>query len=288
MTSMTEPIVLVFDHVELLHNDECLDAIAELALHVPPGSRLGSATRTEPPLPMPRLRAGGEVNEVGVGDLAMDESEARALLEAAGVELDETDVKKLIERTEGWPVGLYLAALALRVGGSEQNAVTPFSGDDRLVAEYLRSEVLNGLSDAEVTFLTHTALLDRMTGPLCDAVLGTQGSAEVLESRARSNLLVVPLDRQCEWYRYHHLFRDLLRAELRRREPTLIAELHRRAADWYEANGMPEIAIDHAHAGGDADRVNRLLLLCAQPAFAAGTRCDGSPLDVVARRRRLG
>ncbi len=153
MSSMTEPVVLVFDHVELLHNDECLDTIAELALHVPDGSRLAMATRGEPPLPIPRLRAGGEVTEVDVGDLAMDASEARALLEAAGVVLAGTDVDKLIERTEGWPVGLYLAALALKAGGSEQNAGNLFSGDDRLVAEYLRSEVLIGLSDSEVTIL---------------------------------------------------------------------------------------------------------------------------------------
>ena len=269
---MKEPVVLVLDHVESLHNDECLDTIAELALHLPAGSRLALATRAEPPLPMARLRAGGDVVEVGVDELAMTGPEGRALLDAAGVQLTDAEMDQLLERTEGWPVGLYLAALALKAGGSREHAGVPFSGDDRLMAEYLRTELLARLSDAEVTFLTRTAVLDRMSGRLCDAVLDRTGSDAVLESLAHSNLLLVALDRHGEWYRYHHFFRDLLRAELQRREPELVRVLHVRAAEWCEANHMPELAIDHAQTGFDVDRVNRLMLLNAQKAFAAGRR----------------
>ena len=272
LSGMKEPVVLVLDHVESLQNDECLDTIAELALHLPSGSRLALGTRAEPPLPMPRLRAGGDVVEVGVDELAMTGLEGRALLDAVGVQLTDAEMHQLLDRTEGWPVGLYLAALALKAGGSREHAGVPFSGDDRLMAEYLRTELLSNLSDAEVSFLTRTSVLDRMSGPLCDAVLDSTGSGAALESLAHSNLLLVALDRNGEWYRYHHLFRDLLRAELQRREPELVGALHVRAAEWCEAHRMPELAIDHAQTGFDVERVNRLMLVNAQRAFAAGRR----------------
>jgi LuxR family maltose regulon positive regulatory protein len=267
---MKEPVTLVLDHVELLHNDECLDTLTELALHLPAGARLALATRTEPPLPMARLRAGREVVEVGVDDLAMTRHEADALLEVAGVALTDANVEQLLERTEGWPVGLYLAALAMKAGGAHETMAVPFSGNDRLMAEYLRAELLSHLSDAEVTFLTRTAVLDRMSGPLCDAVLERSGSATVLESLARSNLLLVALDRREEWYRYHHLFQDLLRVELDRREPDVVPALHHRAAMWFETNRMPESAMDHAQAAGDPEHVSRLMIANAHTAFAAG------------------
>jgi LuxR family transcriptional regulator, maltose regulon positive regulatory protein len=219
--------------------------------------------------------------ELGATDLAMDSTEARALLEGAQVRLADEPAAELHRRTEGWPVGLYLAALALRAGGATLDmgeARVAFAGDDRLVADYLWLELLSRLPARRVSFLTRTAVLDRMCGPLCDAVLGTSGSGGVLESLARSNLLLVPLDRRRDWYRYHHLFRDLLRAELERREPGLVPRLHLRAAAWCEANGLEEAAIDHAQAAGDADRVARLVLEVMQPVWRAGasTRfCDG-------------
>ena len=270
MASTGEPVTLALDHVDLLQNTECLDAIAELALHLPTGSQLALATRGDPPVPVARLRAGGDIVEVGVDELAMNIWEARALLEGAGAKLSDAVAQEVFERTEGWPAGLYLAALALQASGADGGVGPSFSGDDRLMADYLRSELLAHLSAAEVTFLTRSAVLDRMCGPLCDAVLGVQRSANVLEELERSNLLLVPLDRRREWYRYHHLFRDLLRAELSRREPALVPELHRRAAAWFEANGLPEMAIEHAQAGGDADRVARLVAALAQPTFASG------------------
>ena len=268
VSAMTAPVAVVLDHVELLDNLECLDAVAELAVRLPAGSQLLLASRRTPPLPVALLRAQGQMVEVGADQLAMDEREARALLEGAGVGLPDAEVAKLAGRTEGWPVGLYLAALALKAGGRQDGA--GFTGDDRFMADYLLSELLAHLPPELVEFLTRTAVLERLSGPLCDAVLATSGSGRVLSSLEDSNLLLVTLDRRQEWYRYHQLFRELLRAELERHEPELVQTLHARAAAWCEANGLPELAIDHAQAAGDADRVAQLVANLAQPAYAAG------------------
>jgi LuxR family transcriptional regulator, maltose regulon positive regulatory protein len=270
MGAITQPVALVLDHLELLENRECLDVVAELAAQLPAGSQLLVASRARPPLPVALLRVQGRVVELGVEELAMDHQEARALLEGAGVGLDEAAVDELVARTEGWPVGLYLAALAHTAGGSRGHAWAGFTGDDRFMADYLWSELLARLPPQLVAFLTRTAVLERMSGPLCDAVLDTTGSSDVLESLEESNLLLVPLDRQRRWYRYHYLFHELLLAELDRREPELIPQLHARAAEWCEANGLPESAIDHAQAAGDADRVARLVWQLALPAYGAG------------------
>ena len=268
VSSMTEPVWLVLDHVELLSNQECLDAVAELAVRLPEGSCLALASRSRPPLPMRSW--GGRAIEMGVAELAMGMGEARQLLEGAEVGLPDADVDELVGRTEGWPVGLYLAALALRAGGPGPSAGPAFTGQDRFLADYLRSELLDRLSPELVAFLTRTAVLDQMSGPLCDAVLGGSGSGRLLASLEGSNLLLVALDRRQEWYRYHQLFRELLLAELDRREPGLAQQLHDRAAAWCEANDLPETAIDHAQAAGDPDRVARLVRGLAQPAYAAG------------------
>ena len=154
---------------------------------------------------------------------------------------------ELHERTEGWPAGLYLAALYLREGGPLASAAVSFGGDDRLVSDYMESEFLSRISLRQRAFLTRTAVLERMCGPLCDAVLDVAGSAAVLADLAGSNVLLVPLDRRGEWYRYHHLFRDMLLAELERREPALMPVLRRRAAGWCLDNGMPEEALEYSH-----------------------------------------
>ncbi|MFL6223146.1 MAG: LuxR C-terminal-related transcriptional regulator [Actinomycetes bacterium] len=270
VAAMTQPVALVLDHVELLNNQQSLDTVAEIAAQLPIRSQLLVASQARPPLPVALLRTQGQVVEIGVQELAMDQQEAAALLEGAGVQLAEAEVKELISRTEGWPVGLYLAALAVKARGRRRNHWAGFTGNDRIMAEYLWSEFLARLPQRTVSFLTRTAVLDRMCGPLCDAVLDTTGSADLLESLAGSNLLVVPLDRRHRWYRYHHLFRELLRAELKRREPELVSELHARAVVWCEANGLPETAIDHAQAAGDADRVAQLVWNLAMPAYGAG------------------
>jgi LuxR family maltose regulon positive regulatory protein len=270
LSEMTEPISLVLDHVEVLDNQQCIDAMAEVAIHLPPNSQLAFASRRALTFPSALLRVQGQLEEVGAQDLAMDETEARALLLAAGMDPAAVDAADLIRRTEGWPAGLYLAALARRTGGSQASGAIPFTGDDRFMAEYLRSELLSRLSRRDVAFLTRTSVLDRMSGPVCDAVLGTTGSARTLERLERRNLLVVSLDRRGEWFRYHHLFRDLLLHELRRREGHLEPALRARAAAWFEANGRPETAVEHAQLAGDTDRVARLMLSLAQPVWASG------------------
>jgi LuxR family maltose regulon positive regulatory protein len=261
---------VVLDHVELLDNPESRDVVAELAVRLPPGSRLVIASRDQPPLPTALLRARGHVVEIGVKELAMDEHEARLLLEGAGVQLSDAEVSDLVAKTEGWPVGLYLAALASRTSGRAVGTGISLAGDDRLIGDYLRSEFLSRLPPSTVSFLTRTSVLDRLSGPLCDAVLGSTGSQDVLESLEATNLLLVPLDRRREWYRYHHLFRELLGAELKRGEPELMPVLHSRAAAWCEANELPETAIEHAEAAGDDDRVARIVTWIAQPTYHVG------------------
>ena len=218
-SSMTCPVALVLDDVHALHNSECRAALSVLADHVPGGSRLVLAGRGEPPLRVARLRAERKILEIGPGDLSLTREEASALLRAAEVALGEDDVTELHRRTEGWAVGLYLAALYLREGGSPGGAAASFGGDDRFVSEYVESELLSRISQQQRAFLTQTAVLERLCGPLCDAVLDHDGSVAVLADLARSNLLLVPLDRRGQWYRYHHLFRDMLLAELERAEP---------------------------------------------------------------------
>src|SRR5215472_16183436 len=210
--SMTSPVALVLDDVHLLHDQECRAALSLLADHVPRGSRLVLSGREPPPLRFARLRAEGRIVEIGPDDLSLTREEASSLLRGAELALGEDEVAELHRRTEGWPVGLYLAALYLREGGSSADAVSSFGGDDRWISDYLESELLARISPPQRAFLTRTAVLERMSGPLCDAVLERPGSAATLAALARSNMLLVPLDRRGEWYRYHHLFRDMLLA----------------------------------------------------------------------------
>ena len=270
IASMGRPVTVLLDHAEAVTNRQCLNTIAELVLHLPPGWRFALASRAGVPLPAARLRAQGGIEEIGAEDLAMGPLEAAHLLKGAGADLDEAGIHDLLQRTEGWPAGLYIAALAMKSGTRRSEVGFTFTGDDIFMGDYLRSELLDRVSRAEASFLTRTSVLDRMCGPLCDAILGEKGSGRALERMESRNLLVVPLDRRREWYRYHRLLRELLRAELQRREPELVADLHFRAAAWFEANAMPEAAIEHAQAAGDYDRVARLVLELQQPVWASG------------------
>ena len=248
----------------------CLDVLAALFDYVPAGSQIAVASREAPALPVGRWRAQGRVQEFGVADLRLDEREAGLLLEAAGVELDERAVSELTERTEGWPAGLYLAALSFRAGAPRVAGAEGFAGDDRYVAEYFRFELLSRLPASEAEFLMRTSVLDRMCGPLCDAVLQTTGSADTLETLARSNGFVVPLDRRGEWYRYHHLFGELLRNELERSRPDVVPTLNRRAMDWCIANEFTEAAVVYGHAAGETDTVAGLVDALALPLYYDG------------------
>jgi LuxR family transcriptional regulator, maltose regulon positive regulatory protein len=259
LAAITSPVVLVLDDVHLLRNSECRAALSMLADHVPAGSRLAFAGRGEPPLRVARLRAEGKITEIGPADLSLTHAEASALLRAAEVALDDADVVKLHRRTEGWAAGLYLAALAIREGGVEGGAGGSFSGGDLFVTEYVESEFLARISERQRVFLTRTAVLERMSGSLCEAVLELSGSAATLAELARSNVLLVPLDHRGQWYRYHHLFRDMLLAELERLEPRLITVLRRRAAAWCLQNDLPEEALEYFMAAGDVEAAAQLV-----------------------------
>jgi LuxR family maltose regulon positive regulatory protein len=267
---MTSPVVLVLDDVHLLYNSECRAALSVLADLVPPGSRLALVGRDAPPLRIAKLRAEGRIAEVGPADLALTQWEAAALLRAAEVTLGDDDVAALHERTEGWPVGLYLAALYVREGGAVDTATDSFGGGDRLVSEYLESEFLDRISERHRKFLTRSAMLTRMSGALCEAVLELPGSAATLADLARSNLLLVPLDRHGQWYRYHHLFGDMLLAELERTEPGLLPVLRRRAAAWCLANDLAEDALEYSLVAEDVDMVARLLQTLWSPVYRQG------------------
>jgi LuxR family transcriptional regulator, maltose regulon positive regulatory protein len=270
LASMHRPIAIGLDHAEAITSRDSLDVITELALSLPPGTELAIASRDPLALPLAKLRSEARVLEIGASDLAMGHGEASSLLKEAGVDLSVQDLDELVARTEGWPVGLYLAALAMNAGSPRTEAAFSFTGDDRFMSDYIRSELLDRASGAEASFLTRTSILDRMCGSLCDTVLETQGSSDHLEELDRRNLLVVPLDRRRVWYRYHQLFRELLLAELSRREPDMIPVLHQRAASWCEHNGRPETAIEHAQAAGDIGLVARLVRESMQPVWASG------------------
>ena len=268
--AMSSPVVLVLDDVHVLRDRECRSALSVLADHVPAGSQLVLAGRADPPLRVARLRAEGRILEIGLSDLSLTAGEAASLLHHAGVILDADEAAELHGRTEGWAAGLYMAALAIKAGSRDGETAPTFSGDDIFMRDYLRSEVLDRLPKVDALFLTRTAALERMSGPLCDAVLGLQGSATTLAELAQSNLLVVPLDRQGQWYRYHHLFRDLLLAELDRLEPGLVPALRQRAARWHEGNGRPDEALEYWMQTGDADSVARLVTVLTFPAYQRG------------------
>ena len=242
--------VLVLDDIHLVSGGFSADAVAALALHVGQGSQVVLSGRSSVGLPLARLRAAGQLTEVGAADLALDAAETSYVLEHAGNNIAPDDATLLTRSTEGWAIAVYLAARSPSVSARTNDALAAFSGEDRDVVDYVRSEFLEALSPPDVRFLTKTAILERLCGPLCDAVLQTTGSAIALEEFEQSNLNVVPLDRNREWYRYHHLFRDALRSELVRREPDAVQALHRRAAAWFDSNGDKMAAVEHALAAG--------------------------------------
>ena len=233
------PFVLILDDLHELQNHTCHDVLGVVIGGIPPGSQLVAASRAEQPH-LAHARAFGDSMELTSIDLAFDAAGARKVFAEADVPLSGDDAAEVIERTEGWPVGVYLAAAITRDFG----AMT-VSGDDRYVADYLYQDALINLPEHQQRFLRRTAVLDSLSAPLCDAVLGSGDSQAVLRELEASNVFLVPLDRRREWYRYHALFREFLLSELRRVEPDAILELHMRAARWFEEHGSPALAVEH-------------------------------------------
>jgi LuxR family maltose regulon positive regulatory protein len=289
VAALDRPFVLVLDEADRLESQESLDAVTTLAEQIPNGSMLALAGRAQPRLGIARLRAGDRLFEIGPEMLALSRREAHLLLRATGLDLNDAEVADMVVRTEGWPAGLYLAALTLRGRDTGADRPAGITGEDRYVAEYLRSEHLSHLEPDTIAFLRRSSVLGKMCGSLCDAVLETEASGSRLESMRESNLFLVPLDDRCEWYRYHHLFEELLRHELAQGDAEEIPALNRRAADWYEAHGDPESALGPAAESGDVDRVARIFASVALPTYHAGrlTEIEGW-LDYFPDEAQLG
>jgi LuxR family maltose regulon positive regulatory protein len=263
------PFVAVLDDADRVRVGESAEILVALADAVPDGSMLVLAGRQPPPLPVACLRASGRLLELGARDLAFDRREARIFVERMGLALEDADAADLLARTEGWPAGMYLATRA-GLDAKHSRRVVVFGGGNRHIRDYFRSECLSGLTTTRLAFLRRTAVLERLSASLCDAVLESNDSATELEAIERENLFLVPLDREGTWYRYHGLFRDILRHELDQHEPELVPVLSRRAADWYETRGDLEAALPYAAASADADRAARILTTIALPAYGAG------------------
>jgi LuxR family transcriptional regulator, maltose regulon positive regulatory protein len=251
------PVSIVLDDLHAVASGRSLHSIAHAIERLPANARLVAATRSDPAFGLARLRARGALVEIRAGELAFTVDEARELLVGEGIELSEESVELLVERTEGWPAGLYLAALWLRDLGDPDEGVRSFLDGARNVADYLTDEVLTALAPQTRDFLVRTSVLGRFTPELCDAVLGREDSAAVLAALARSNMFLVALDGEGQWYRYHHLFGELLQLELGREDADA---LRRRAAAWCRAHGLIEDTIEYAAAAGDAETVAELLV----------------------------
>jgi LuxR family maltose regulon positive regulatory protein len=276
-----DQIILVLDDYHLIGEQAIHDALAFLLARMPRQMHLVIATREDPPLPLARLRARGQLTELRATDLRFSPSEAAEFLNhMMGLALSAEDISALDKRTEGWIAGLQLAALALQ-GLAKQGTISmrgqkgvagfiqSFTGSHRFVLDYLVEEVLERQPERIQTFLLQSAILDRLTAPLCDAVTDQDDGQETLEMLDRANLFIIPLDDERRWYRFHHLFADLLRQRLRQTQPELIPSLHRRASEWYEQQNQPSDAIRHALATQDFGRAADLAEL-AWPAWNEG------------------
>ena len=251
------PATIILDDLDAVHGDRSLRSIAHAIERLPPSVRVLASSRSDPAISVARLRARGELTEIRARELAFTVEEAHELMVREGIELSGESVELLVERTEGWPAGLYLAALWLRDREDPDRGIREFVGSTRPVADYLTDEVLTMLAPQTRDFLARTAVLERFTPELCDAVLGREDSAAVLAEFARSNMFLVALDAREQWYRYHHLFGELLQLELGREDA---AALRRCAASWCREHGFVEDAIEYAAAAGDAETVAGLLV----------------------------
>ena len=255
-----DPFVLVLDDVDVITAEKSRVILGFLVDQVRSGSQLVLVSRGDPGVPLGRLRASGDLVEIGTELLALDAKETRDVAASGGLRLSEEAAEALRERTEGWAAAVVLATLSLRGRDDADVRASGLSGNQQQIADYLLEEVLERQPEHLKGFLLGTSILERMTAPLCDAVLGTADAAGSLEALARSNAFVVALDDHREWYRYHHLFSDLLRAELNRRHPELLPVHLRRAAGWCERYGAPGEAFAYAHESGDLAQAGRIAL----------------------------
>jgi LuxR family maltose regulon positive regulatory protein len=260
------PFVLMVDDLHELRSADCHDVLGIVIEGIPPGSQLVTASRFDQPH-IARMRVEGEVLDIRAHDLVLDAAGAQQVFVAENVELSPEVAAGVVERTEGWPAGIYLSALVASEAGERPDAIR---GDDKYVAEYLYSESLSAQSEATQQFLRQTSVLDQLSGALCSAVVPSSNGAAQLRELEQANVFVIPLDREGQWYRYHGLFREFLLNELGRTEPGQIEALHVRAADWYESEGSIALAIEHLLHTTDTHRAARLVDRLAMRSYQTG------------------
>jgi LuxR family maltose regulon positive regulatory protein len=262
IAAIPDKIVFILDDFHLIETQSIYDALGFLLENLPPQLHLVIATREDPLLPLSRLRARNQLTELRAADLRFTSSEtAEFLNQVMGLNLLPDDIAALEKRTEGWIAGLQLAAISLQGKADTSRLIRSFTGSNRLVLDYLIEEVLEQQSKSVQEFLLQTSILNRLTGSLCDALTGQDNGQQLLETLDRANLFIIPLDEERRWYRYHHLFADLLRQRLQQKGDGEIdiAELHVRASQWYEINGLEIEAFQHAAAANDFERAERLI-----------------------------
>ncbi|MGH8630565.1 MAG: hypothetical protein ACREU7_07350, partial [Burkholderiales bacterium] len=294
LATFSSDFILILDDYHLIDTPSLHDGLAFLVDHLPPEMRMVIAGRTDPPLPLARLRARGHLAELRATDLRFTLDEAAAFLNRAmGLNLTAADIAALETRTEGWIAGLQLAALSMQGHHDVAGFIATFTGSHRYIVDYLAEEVLQRQPADIQNFLLQTSILDRLSGPLCEAITGLAHSHTVLERLERSNLFAIPLDDQRKWYRYHHLFAEVLRSRLQQAQPNLIPEMHRRASEWCEANGWGAEAIHHALAALDFDRAAGLIEESAEILLKRGEHTtlqgwlDALPEEAARSRPRL-
>ena len=271
LSSIPTPFALVLDDYHAITTQVIHDAIAFLLDHLPAQMHLIITSRADPPLALARLRVRNLLTEIRADDLRFTLDEVAAFLnQTMEQNLSAADVAALADRTEGWIAGLQLAALSLGGHADVTNFIAAFAGSHRYVVDYLTEEALQRLPESVQSFLSHTSILDRMCGSLCDAVTGESGSQAVLENLERTNMFTIRLDDAHRWYRYHHLFAEMLRNRLRQASPDRVRDLHRRASAWYEGHGLGAEAVRHALAGRDFERAARLVDESANATWVRG------------------
>jgi LuxR family maltose regulon positive regulatory protein len=252
--------VLVLDDYHLITTRAVHDCLAFLLDHLPHQAHLLIATRVDPPLPLARLRARGQMTELRAADLRFTTEESAAFLNhVMGLDLAPEQIARLESRAEGWIAGLQMAALSMKGKEDVDEFIVAFSSSHRHILDYLTEEVINQQPQSIQRFLLQTAVLDHLCGPLCEAVTGREGGQETLENLEEANLFLIPLDDERRWYRYHHLFAELLQSRLEQTQPDQVPALHRQASEWYEENGLIAEAVTHALAAGDVEQVARLV-----------------------------
>jgi ATP/maltotriose-dependent transcriptional regulator MalT len=291
------PVLLVLDDYHLISSEQVHGSVRFLLEHLPPGLRLVLATRSDPPLRLGRLRARGELAELRVGDMRFTEGEAAALLRGpagdAAPGLTGAAIEALTGKTEGWAAGLHLAGLSLQSHDDAGAFVAAFSGSHRYVLDYLAEEVLDRQDPQVRAFLLETSVLGRLSGELCDAVTGRSGGQAMLEWTERAGLFLVPLDEERRWWRYHHLFADLLQARLRQEYPERVTALHRAAAAWYADHGLADEAVRHAVAANEPSRAAALVEQHFDAVYFTGENATvqrwltGLPAETARSRPRL-